>query len=237
MGCDIHSHVEKRVNGQWLAADNWVKDPPDWYSEGEEIPLVVPFNEQIYGDRNYNLFAILANVRNGCGFAGIKTGSGFNIISEPRGIPEDACEEYKLCAERYGIDGHSHSWLTLDEVLSFDWTQTTMLEGDVDIKNYFETKLRGEPKEWCGAVLGNDIEHVTNETIDKAAESLNLKGWECIRPEGLKQLSKLLGNVITRVSWQRTYAECCKEFWWKSVPKLLSLGKPEDVRLVFFFDN
>jgi len=31
---------------------------------------------EIDGNRNYDLFAILANVRNGHGFAGIKTGGG-----------------------------------------------------------------------------------------------------------------------------------------------------------------
>ena len=51
---------------------------------------MVGYNYEPYGDRNYNLFAILANVRNGTAFAGCKTGEGFNPISNPKGVPSDA---------------------------------------------------------------------------------------------------------------------------------------------------
>lgn len=45
--------------------------------------------------RNYNLFSILANVRNGVGFAGCKTGEGFEPIAMPRGFPADASPAVK----------------------------------------------------------------------------------------------------------------------------------------------
>jgi len=48
-----------------------------------------------YGDRNYNAFAILADVRNGYGFAGCDTGDGFVPISTPKGFPDDMCEEVR----------------------------------------------------------------------------------------------------------------------------------------------
>lgn len=66
MGCDIHLYVERKnpVSGQWefvpaeghAPQDEWDKKNNRW---------------DWYGGRNYDLFAILADVRNGYGFAGI----------------------------------------------------------------------------------------------------------------------------------------------------------------------
>lgn len=80
MGCDIHLFVERRTDAGWEQvpnpeSDDWAH-PARWYHE-----------------RNYHLFAILASVRNGVGFAGVKTGDGFNVIAEPRGLPDDAQRE------------------------------------------------------------------------------------------------------------------------------------------------
>ena len=69
MGCDIHLYVERKVPGiGWVS----LEDPNEHYNG--------------LTNRNYSIFAILANVRNGRGFAGIVTGTGFNPISEPRGL-------------------------------------------------------------------------------------------------------------------------------------------------------
>lgn len=62
-------------------------------------------------NRIYPLFSILANVR-------IKY-HGLNIISEPRGIPEDASREYIMLANSNpGI--HSHSYHTLKQLKEYD---------------------------------------------------------------------------------------------------------------------
>lgn len=67
MGTDIHSVAQVRNDGKWTTVLQCVG-----------------------GDRrNYDTFAQLANVRNGIGFAGITTGSGFDPLDMPRGFPED----------------------------------------------------------------------------------------------------------------------------------------------------
>src|SRR5262249_46209472 len=129
MGCDIHFYVEKQVNGAWYSADKWAPNE-DAGDEGEPI-LALAYKNRFYSDRNYNLFGILANVRNGSGFAGCDTGDGFVPISEPRGIPDDVSKEVKAEADRWDGDGHSHSWLTVTELMAYDWTQTTKLRGYV----------------------------------------------------------------------------------------------------------
>lgn len=67
MGCDIHSIGQVRIKGKW---ETKIQD--------------------VAGDEcDYNIFAILANVRNGTGFAGIPTGEGYTNYFEPRGLPHD----------------------------------------------------------------------------------------------------------------------------------------------------
>lgn len=67
MGCDIHSVAQVKIKGKWKTV-----------------------LQDVAGDnRNYDTFAVLANVRNGYGFAGVDTGDGFIPISQPRGYPKD----------------------------------------------------------------------------------------------------------------------------------------------------
>ena len=44
-------------------------------------------------------------------------------------------------------------------------------------------------------------------------------------------------HYYCHVSWQETSCDATGNFWSKCVPRLLHLGKPEDVRIVFWFDN
>lgn len=91
------------------------------------------FKGEAYGGRNYDAFAILADVRNGRGFAGVKTGEGFNPIADPKGVPSDASAEYKERVEDWKGDGHSHSYFTVAELKAYDWNQTTIKSGLVGL--------------------------------------------------------------------------------------------------------
>jgi len=67
MGTDIHSIAQVMRDGQWVTVAIGI--------DGDQ--------------RSYNTFAMLANVRNGTGFAGCRTSTGFPVIHEPRGLPDD----------------------------------------------------------------------------------------------------------------------------------------------------
>lgn len=94
MGCDIHMYREKRVDGKWVSADEW--------SEDGDVPW-----EKRFTDRNYNLFAVLAGVREReeapCKF-------------EPRGLPINVSHEVRRQFEEWGGNGHSESHLYLFEL-------------------------------------------------------------------------------------------------------------------------
>lgn len=144
MGCDIHLYVEKRnADGKWEplpGEDPWIakiqkiiadqkergeSDPywENWLAEKLEHPQVL--SDWLYDGRSYNLFAILADVRNGYGFAGIPTGDGFVPIADPRGLPEDVTDEVRAEYKEWDVDAHSASYHTLRQLEEYDWTQTT----------------------------------------------------------------------------------------------------------------
>lgn len=237
MGCDIHLYVEKKQDGQWVSADKWT--PNKYAGEEGEPDMSVEYEDYFYNGRNYNLFAILADVRNGRGFAGCKTGAGFNPIAEPRGVPEDACAEYKAVTGRWDGDGHSHSYFTVSELLAYDWTQTAKLQGWVNAENFEQfmrwNKRQGEgPEESCGDVMGRAIQKISN---DEMASHIKAVVGDKRGSEFQEAIASLNPNFYTLVKWEMTYAKCCRTFLSETMPKLWKLGKPDDVRIVFFFDN
>lgn len=252
MGCDIHFHVEKKdENGKWISADRWTVDP---YECGDQEDIGIKWDDRFYRSRNYDLFGILANVRNGRGFAGVPTGTGFNPISEPRGLPEDVSPEVKAISDRWDGNGHSHSWLTLAELLAYDWNQTTKHTGMVNMLSFAEFQAKGKPQAWCGSVVGKTIKQISNEEMAKrvAQHQAPIAEWvEANRKidsdpkTAIEALVKVTQetqgddefNYYTRIVWEESYADCCKEFLSQTVPKLQALGSPENVRIVFFFDN
>lgn len=89
MGCDIHGYLE-------------VVHSETYVTGICNIP----------GDRSYDWFGILADVRN---YANSKP------ISQPKGMPEKVCYEMQDKVKGYGLDGHSHSWLSWKEIRTHDW--------------------------------------------------------------------------------------------------------------------
>lgn len=78
-------------------------------------------------ERKYALFAKMAGVRNW-------TDSGIIPICKPKGIPEDATFLTKLDVERYGEDGHNHSWLGANEISElYKWIEN--LQSSFGISN------------------------------------------------------------------------------------------------------
>lgn len=128
MGCDIHLYVEIKENGKWKHGQK----KEDKYNEGF---FDVPYEQKLFTDRNYTLFAFLANVRN---YGYIKP------ICESKGLPLDISKDLKIISESWGEDGHSHSFFTLEELKkAFDPKKTVTCSGLMsnDQWNKFEASL------------------------------------------------------------------------------------------------
>lgn len=217
MGCDIHSVAQVRKKGVWVTV-----------------------GERLNDDRNYDTFGLLANVRNGSGFAGVDTGDGWIPISEPKGLPDDFQIDDN---ERHGATGeldedgyddsgvwmgdHSHSFLTLQEMLDYKhWNKGTYKRAFVSESDYLQ--LRGtqeEPESYCGGISGRNI--------------VTMPAKEYDRLERMKALPK--GKEIhVHYQWGKTYKD--NAVYTDIIPTLKEIAKehgvgPEDVRLVFGFDS
>lgn len=125
MGTDIHPVVQRRAPGG------------DW--EFVKIPHAeLPYDQRPEGGvydglcgRHYLRFSILADVRNGYGFAGCPTYEPVEPISTPRGLPYDFEEPIPPGFDQYGgryaddadswLGDHSFSWVSLRDLLDYDW--------------------------------------------------------------------------------------------------------------------
>jgi hypothetical protein len=216
MGTDIHTYVEVKKD------DGWTVLTPLYTQEGDEDEIFErrwnhPLN---YNGRNYNLFAFLADVRNGYGFAGVSTHEPLKPITpKRRGVPEDMSEDLQREWEMY--EGHSPSHLTLTELREGDWDQPVNRTGLVDSDNYTLLKEKGLPSSWCGGYSGPNI---SNEEMEKRIKSGDLDDW----PK-------------TRVYWSSTLRDNCSDFLEEFVPRLDELaeehGGSDNVRIVFWFDS
>lgn len=225
MGTDIHMACEIRENGQW----NTLKKRAfknAWYKEDSDYePFTHEFTEVPYNCRCYNLFGILADVRNGSGFAGCRIGEPFIPICKPKGLPDDICEE----TYAYLSNEHTPSFLTLEELEQYDWTRMHRDYGIITEEEYRGSIMHGKnPESWCGGVDGPGIVILTEtEMVD------------------------LIFRKRKRISEERyytscyfnpsTYAECSGGFYDEVLPVLRTLvpkgGTNEDVRIVFDFDS
>lgn len=189
MGCDIHSFAEVRKNGKWekvgehFELDDFGKE----YEKREKTEC--PFDW-----RSYSMFAFLAGVRNY---------DHCEPISEPKGLPKNSEFLNSLTAdEGYGAisqyehimdwDYHSHSFLTLEELLDFDYD-----------RSFWNRRITRIIYREDGSVAGSN--------------------GACIAEEGE-------GRIVT-------YRENLGEHFFKVIEELKQLGNPEDVRVVFWFDN
>lgn len=150
MGCDIHMHVEYKsiINGQnrWVCGDYFKVNP--YFGEfPDEDPFVLV---GLCDSRNYDRFAILANVRNY---------DNTPYIDDPRGLPADITKEVEEDAESWDDDAHSHSYFTLRELIDFQ-------------KNVPPLRYRGMISPEAQKALDE-----TGKTPDKWYQYTHKEGW------------------------------------------------------------
>jgi len=192
MGCDIHIQIERRVSGVWQRVD-W-RDTWRWATDGYWDPsagvLLMP---EDFDSRNYNLFGVLADVRNGT------WGDEVTPIVAPRGLPSDmaALAPSKYADEEPWLGDHSMSWVSLKELQDYNWKAPL--------------KMRA----W-----------VSHEAADK------------FRADGIPPTSYSAGgNHGEYIEWMSTVGERVRSWHHVCLPFLAMLGAPDDVRIVFGFDN
>lgn len=235
MGCDIHIFVERRRGDKWETVSG--KDPmQDWYKkqykkatniesikfyrERYEKSMNPCYKNWICDTRNYRLFSLLANVRNGISirFGEISTGHRLVPISDPKGLPEDVTDIVKEEYEMWGCDSHSASYLTLKELIDGTKNKKIFYRYLVSKEEYVQYKTGGHPESWCG---GSNAKLITNEEMDRwIAGEIQFGENEFIH---------------TILEWEEDLGETGIFHIIKELEDLLE--NPENVRIVFWFDN
>lgn len=130
MGTDIHGTFQARgIDGAW--ADIETK----------------------YGfDRHYMLFAWLADVRNGTGFAGVITHTPLIPLQVSRGIPRDDIER-----EEYFFGDHNKGWLGADEIIEGARTLPRIAKAGIISIEEFRAWDGAEPAMYSGFISGPRI--------------------------------------------------------------------------------
>lgn len=203
MGTDIHGVFQARDT----ATNTW-QDIASTYNE----------------DRHYQLFAILAGVRNGAGFAGVP-------IAEPRGLPVDfqhdehmrhaisdldTLPEWRrsLADEPYSVwmGDHSHSWLHDHEMLGWYESAPVVTKTGILSRSVYEDWDKvSEPTEYSGAIWGPDV------IDDDEQHKIDIPDWTYIKCTWKSSLKDELAYFFDEV--QRLH------------------DKHGDVRYVFGFDS
>lgn len=263
MGTDIHLMLQVKQGGNWLDIE-----PCAGWSR----------------PRNYDLFAILANIRNGSGFAGVPTGEGFVPISEPRGIPQDlqyrikdpdnesiyitrqsqsteylamkrvqelmaiaddpttdpkTAENSKTAAEalakEHGIWStavdqedldyaatiwlgyHDHSWLSLADLVRYDWKQKSVTYMGLDLQQYADL-----PDEIKTNTVYKDRKVLTKVVYPHFADSTAPYERCCAVVDYEEAAGEDFGALFKQMI---------------ELSKLADGSEPENVRIVFGFDS
>lgn len=205
MGTDIHPKLfHKNTDGSF-----------------KEIVNIEPYER-----RDYTAFAILANVRNGFGFAGSYRHEPLPFIQEHRGLPEGlprvSCKWHSEDGYEYG--DHNRGYVTLQEIIDYDWDQDFCKGGSVQEKVYLEWKKSGEvqPSTWCGGAFGPN-----RVTVDEA--EYNSDDFQ--REPGKE--------YYIQSTWVMPLRESVSYFldWVSALQDTTCYFDPNDVYYVFGFDS
>ena len=136
---------------------------------------------------------------------------------DEKAVPDFVCE------------GFSPSWLTLQELLEFDWDRKANYSGLITWEKYkkrIAANVIGTPDYYIENIYGTNV-----LVIDEK------QAIECYETE--KRLlagGKICGSdLYVRVRWEETYRESVGEFHSVFMTWLQKIDIPENVRIVFYF--
>ncbi len=230
MGCDIHIAIQVRDG------DRWTEIP--WQRVWRFLPPVAgfPVAPDGFTDRNYDLFGILANVRNGTGFAGIKTGEGWAAIAPNRGLPSGFDPETVAPDPMWPDEGprymgdHSWTWIDLVELKAIPWDSiASSRRGVLEWTEWRRWRKEGgvNPRSWSGDVSGPGV--IILEEYQ--AICMDERGVEAAKIPGLGH------RHFVRCSWGVTARQATNDWPGKVLPWLEELAANRSLRLVLGFDS
>lgn len=251
MGTDIHSFMEVRdaEDQPWRKVGKIFpyeyynpERPTVVYDEGtdHEWESNAPLTDEPIGVRNYRLFSVLADVRNGHGFAGAPTGDRIEPLpGAPRGFPDDVSEEVQKSLDDW--DGHSDSWCLLQELLDYNWDAPYSYTGVMSAEQYEALQDGTEPESWSGFISGRGIIVLTE------AQYADFKRTGVLAPfadkyghwsfAGGKPTPEIRLHVQAHWASKTGVRGAVGEHWVEQFQKWATTYDPKNTRFVYYFDS
>lgn len=213
--------AEPDLNGEecyWCKRPSELDDPSDYAYEATRFVEPGKVRDQWWGDRHYLVFALLGNQRNGFGFAGCYSHEPIIPLSDCLGFPDDLSADAVAWMEVRGGE-HSASWVSLRDVLRYDYEQPLRRGGVVSLQEFDSYLRKGEPDNWCGDISGSRVRFVSPEV---ATEMVKRKDFD--------------ENTFTRITWTVPLKRALEGFIERMKMLAMTVGEHE-CRLVFDFDS
>jgi hypothetical protein len=233
-------YTERKVNGEWVLAEPSTRQLSSF--SGDHYYISVPYQFQIYTGRNYQLFGVLAGVRQ-CS----------DQKFERKGFPEDASPIVRGIYEQWGGDAHTPSYLTLKELKSIDWEKECVPESywvtERQLKQ-FEFVLKVKENE-CNGTFKSKIK--CSEYDDEVYNANDYDLYSIIQnPWQSRLIETYQDKYGEKYGWSdipepqirieaATPIRIALNSFYNDVISKLNMWEPqtdpEDIRIVFWFDN
>jgi len=211
MGLLVNASIEfRQKNGKWMP----LKVPNEYGHPSALLDLRKAYRE----------LAIFANIYIGKKLDVLNTGYHFNFVSDQRGLPDDISEGARSACYNEYCTG---SWVTLQEILDFDWDQLGRFRVWVDFSNYEKWIRKREfyrwPSPWTHSVKGANL--VTREEMDNILkENIGDKQGEEYE-QALKKAKEKYVDYYCQIEEGISHMVAASNLWIEIMPKMLNLGK------------
>ncbi len=276
MGTDIHMYAEVRVDDDWhkvgnVFEDQWrqhylevveVGEANDDYVAyaRERLENMPEFTDQPWQHRSYRFFAALADVRNGRGFAGVKTGERCHTMCDHiHRIDRDhmalsGAVQREL--DGWGVDAHSRQIWRLSDII--DYRQKVIADPGrvfssymcITWEQYVDWCAGKHPEMWSGMSGGRDVVVIDHTQPGYALDPKKKPG----RGDTVRELVDELGGnertvrrVLTgdeklhvKVRHDEPYEDALGasfDFLIKQLQRIDNGDRADGVRIVCWFDS
>lgn len=128
-GEEPSNKTEEYIIGKYIPK-NMADDHLHWYEADKKGLFPYPYSDQPYGGRCYRLFGLLAGVRD--------TSIDMVVPDRYGYLPDDVSVEIEDLSDEWGIDAHSHNYLTLRELMDSKYNKMSTEElEEMGIDSYF----------------------------------------------------------------------------------------------------
>lgn len=247
MGTYIHGFFQRRPktprHSDYRLVPRWRSD--EYYGQDYQINVDVlglgdapndwrSFDREVLCDRNYILFAILADVRNGYGFAGCETHEPIKPLrtSEQSRLPNDMlfsprCQSLSPTSDNYTYNRrwlgyHNQHVIAAEEILGYDFQQRLVESGLFDIENFIRFMGGDRDVKYSYDIWGEAIvKHPRVDLTDGKAVVFNTKGYT---------------HIPAKWNDDKPIIEYVKDFV-ADVKQIVADNPDYDIRLVIGFDS